>query len=278
MTQQFFTVLTNVGAAALANSISLGQDLAITSFAVGDGGGAAYSPTVEQLKAATDLVNKTYSGAVNELKKDPDNPARFYIEGVVPVDKGGWTVREAGWYLANGELFAITKFPPSYKSVPADGAATELPVRTYIATGAVDNVVLKIDPTIVMASRSYVDSEIAKQKVVADAALAAHVHKSLLKNPQNNHLVVNGAEHQTFVFDDGVTKNINVDVSKLSVGNVIELQKNAAAGRLDITRTDGLIDVRGGIAEANHYLPEGKVGTLFFECIAVGKLLFKGGY
>lgn len=169
MTQQFFTVLTNVGAAALANSISLGQDLAITSFAVGDGGGAAYAPTVEQLKKATDLVNKTYTGAVNELNKDPDNSARFYIEGIVPVDKGGWTVREAGWYLANGELFAITKFPPSYKTLPADGAATELPVRTYIATGAADNIVLKIDPTIVIATRSYIDSKFKDVEVSSNA-------------------------------------------------------------------------------------------------------------
>lgn len=166
MTQKYFTVLTNVGAAALSNAIALGRDLKIATFSVGDGGSADYDPTVEQLKAAVDLVNKNYTGGVNELKQDENNPARFYIEGIVPVDVGGFTVREAAWYLDNGTLFAITKFPPSYKTIPADGAATELPVRTYIATGAVDNIVLKIDPTVVMATRSYVD--VRTQQIITE--------------------------------------------------------------------------------------------------------------
>tara|TARA_R110002033_G_scaffold171199_1_gene218070 strand:+ start:35018 stop:35854 length:837 start_codon:yes stop_codon:yes gene_type:complete len=276
MTQQFFTVLTNVGAAALANSIALGQDLAITTFAVGDGGGAAYAPTVEQLKASTALVNKTYSGGVNELKSDPDNPARFYIEGVVPVAEGGWTVREAGWFLSNGEMFAVTKFPPSYKSVPADGAATELPVRTYIATGAVDNVVLKIDPTIVMASRSYVDSAVAGLKSETESALASHVHKTLIINPVTNTVIVAGAQHQTIVYDDGTSKILKIDGSKLNVGDVIEVQKSALAGRIDITNTSGNIEISSGVSEASHYYPSGKTAILFFECVGANKIKYKG--
>ncbi|MGI2125686.1 phage tail protein [Shewanella oncorhynchi] len=154
---QFFTILTRSGAAALANGMALGQAVHITSFQVGDGGGAAYEPTLEQLKASTALVNPVYTGAINELKQDPENPARYYIEGVVPVNKGGWTVREVGWFLENGEMFAVTKFPPSYKSVPADGAATELPIRTYLAIGSDANVTLKIDPTVVLATREFVE-------------------------------------------------------------------------------------------------------------------------
>ncbi|UTZ44716.1 hypothetical protein HB764_25600 (plasmid) [Vibrio campbellii] len=73
------------------------------------------------------------------------------------MDVGGFTVREAGWYLKNGDLFAITKYPASYKTVPSSGAATELPIRTYLATGAVENIQLKIDPTVVFATRSYVE-------------------------------------------------------------------------------------------------------------------------
>jgi len=264
MTQQFFTVLTNVGAAALANSIALGQDLAITTFAVGDGGGAAYAPTVEQLKASTALVNKTYSGGVNELKSDPDNPARFYIEGVVPVAEGGWTVREAGWFLSNGEMFAVTKFPPSYKSVPSDGAATELPVRTYIATGAVANIILKIDPTIVMASRKYVDQSLSRLP-----------HKLNL-NPVS-HVCSGKSQREVVIFDQGQSASITLNAEKLQVGDVIEVRKRKKSGRIDIFGTVN-IDVPDGVAELNHWLPEGKAGTLIFECVGVNQLQYVGGY
>jgi hypothetical protein len=271
---QFFTILTLSGAAALANSMALGQSLNITSFQVGDGGGAAYAPTLEQLKASSSLVNTVYTGAINELRQDPENPSRYYIEGVVPVNKGGWTVREVGWFLDNGDMFAVTKFPPSYKSIPADGASTELPIRTYLAIGSDANVTLKIDPTVVLATRDFVENKI----IALEQTLASHSHKSLMRNPVNNHLLSKGAVHQVFIFDDGTSKNLNVKAAELSIGDVLELQKIAAAGRLDITRTDGLIDVRGGVSEANHHLPDGKVGTLLFECIGVGKLLYKGGY
>ncbi|SUI93667.1 MULTISPECIES: phage tail protein [Shewanella] len=177
---QFFTILTRSGAAALANGMALGQAVHITSFQVGDGGGAAYEPTLEQLKASTALVNPVYTGAINELKQDPENPARYYIEGVVPVNKGGWTVREVGWFLENGEMFAVTKFPPSYKSIPADGAATELPIRTYLAIGSDANVTLKIDPTVVLATREFVEQkfglvDVDKHKVAVTTNNALHV-------------------------------------------------------------------------------------------------------
>ncbi|UTZ44640.1 phage tail protein (plasmid) [Vibrio campbellii] len=83
MTQQYFTVLTDIGAAALANSIALGRDIDISTFAVGDGGGPTYDPTVEDLKSATDLINKRYVGAIHQLHPDPDHPEQFFIEGVV---------------------------------------------------------------------------------------------------------------------------------------------------------------------------------------------------
>lgn len=157
MTQQFYTVLTHTGAAVLANASALGQGIKLTEFAVGDGGGATFNPELDTLKNLSVLTNEVYRGAINELKVDPDNPARYYAEGIVPVSVGGWTVREAGWFLDDGTLFAVTKYPPSYKSIPADGVATELPVRTYIATGSSNNVELKIDPTVVLATREYAE-------------------------------------------------------------------------------------------------------------------------
>ena len=168
MTQKYYTTLTETGSTALTNATVQGNALSITHFAVGDGGSAAYNPSVDTLKQATSLENEIYRGTVNNLKVDENNHTRYYIEGVVPVSEGGWTVREVGWFLDDGTLFAITKFPPSYKSQPEDGAATELPIRTYLATGSADNLQLKIDPTVVIASRSFVADTINELKTAAN--------------------------------------------------------------------------------------------------------------
>tara|TARA_R110002033_G_scaffold166332_2_gene204965 strand:+ start:14855 stop:15676 length:822 start_codon:yes stop_codon:yes gene_type:complete len=269
---QFFTILTLSGAAALANGMALGQAINITTFKVGDGGGSAYDPTIEQLKASTALVNPVYTGAINELQQDSDNLARYYVEGVVPVNIGGWTVREVGWFLENGEMFAVTKFPPSYKSIPADGAATELPIRTYLAIGSDTNVTLKIDPTVVLATRNFVNHEVS----TLEAALASHVHKTLIRNPATNLLIVAGPQHQTIVYDDGISKTLKIDGSKLNVGDVIEVQKSALLGRIDITNIAGIIELSSTMTESSHYYPEGKTATLFFECIGANKLKYKG--
>lgn len=182
---QYYTILTNIGAAALANATALGQPISITQFAVGDGGGADYDPDITDLKTSEALVNEVYRGAVNQLSVNPDNPASYYIEGVVPVEIGGWTAREVGWFLSDGRLFAITKLPPSYKTVPADGAATELPIRTYLAIGSDANVTLKIDPTVVLATRKYVDDSHRYISVTANTVASTgklhifHAHADL---------------------------------------------------------------------------------------------------
>ncbi|MCY7297560.1 phage tail-collar fiber domain-containing protein, partial [Alteromonas sp. a30] len=67
MTQQFFTIVTDIGAAADANAKALGQHLQLTHFAVGDGGGADFAPDVETLKKATSLTNEVFRGPINEL-------------------------------------------------------------------------------------------------------------------------------------------------------------------------------------------------------------------
>ncbi|MET1433170.1 phage tail protein, partial [Yersinia enterocolitica] len=44
MTARFFALLTNIGAAKLANATALGTRLEITHMAVGDGGGTLPTP------------------------------------------------------------------------------------------------------------------------------------------------------------------------------------------------------------------------------------------
>lgn len=215
---QFYTVLTNVGAAALANAKALGQDLPITHFAVGTGGGADFAPSVETVKAHTSLVQESHRGAINELKVDPNNPARYYAEGIVPLSVGGFTIREAGWFLSDGTLFAYTVYPPSYKTLLADGVATEVPIRTYIAIGSADNVTLKIDPTVVLATRSYVDQ-------------ASDYHP--VTQP-----ITASARGRYFIAAEGITITLPA-VQTLTPGIMIVLRRALGVEAVTLITTDG---------------------------------------
>lgn len=240
MSQQYFTTLTEVGAAALSNAISLGRPVVLKEFSVGDGGGASYDPTVEELKKSNSLQNETYRGGINEINVDPDNSSRFFAEGVVPVDVGGWTVREAGWWLDSGILFAVTKFPPSYKSIPSDGAATELPIRTYIATGAVDDVELKIDPTVVLATRGYVDRSFLT--VAISEAGEGVVNK--------NHVFMEHCELQLPPGENGDSLTVSVDLSvNLNMGQCRVLPP---AGERILAK-NGLVDAANFIVANREY-------------------------
>ena len=54
MAEQFYTILTNTGKAKIANSVTLGTKVNLTTLKVGDSNGAYYNPSESQ----TDLVHR----------------------------------------------------------------------------------------------------------------------------------------------------------------------------------------------------------------------------
>lgn len=216
MTQKYFTILTQAGLAAIVNSVALGQNLALNEFVVGDGGGIGFDPDVETAKTYESIQNEVYRGAINELKVDPNNSSRYYIEGVVPLNSGGWTVREAAWYLESGEMFAYTKYPPSYKTIPADGVATELPIQTYVAVGVMDGIELKIDPTVVLATRSFVENSFDFIEVTGDSE----------NDGQKEHVFTNHGYLQLKAVNNGKSIDIIVDES-VDLSGVLECRVKA---------------------------------------------------
>ncbi len=121
--------------------------------ALGAINGAAYDPVERQ----TALKNEVWRGQVNQLYVHADNPNWLVIEAVVPEDTGGWFVREVGLFDADGNLIAVGKYPVTYKPVLASGSAKDLYIRMILEISNTADVVLKIDPAIVLASRKYVD-------------------------------------------------------------------------------------------------------------------------
>lgn len=158
----YFTILTTIGQAKIANAVALGKQIQLTEMALGDGNGNPTTPSQSQ----TGLVRQVYRAQLNQLSVDPSNPNYVVAELVVPTDVGGWTVREMGLYDVDGNLIAVGNFPDTYKPVLTEGASRDLVVRCIIEVSNSSVVQLKVDPSVVLASRSWVVSTfLARSKV-----------------------------------------------------------------------------------------------------------------
>ena len=192
---QFFAILTAVGEAKQANADALGIPWKLTHLGVGDANGT--DPIPDRLQ--TRLLNERRRAPLNQLKIDPANPAVLIAEQVIPADVGGWWVREIGLYDEAGDLVAIANCAPSFKPVLSQGSGRTQIVRMNFIVSSVGNVVLKIDPSVVLATREYVDSSII-------AVLPANkVAGTFTKVTINNRGVVQSGSNPTTLAGYGIT-------------------------------------------------------------------------
>lgn len=171
MSAKFYTLLTDIGAAKLASAAALGVPLKITHMAVGSGGGALPTPNAQQ----TALVTEERRAALNMLYIDPQNSSQIIAEQVIPENEGGWWIREVGLFDETGALIAVGNCPESYKPKLAEGSGRTQTVRMVLITSSTDNITLKIDPAVVLATRKYVDDKVLELKVYVDDLMAKHL-------------------------------------------------------------------------------------------------------
>lgn len=167
---QFYTLLTDVGQAKLANAIALGQTIEITELAVGDGNGTLPPPD----STATALVNEVRRAPINTSITDPDNPNWIVVEQVLPPDVGGWTVREIGIFDVDGDMIGVGNYPETYKPVLSEGSSRTQTVRFVLEVSDTAAVTLKVDPSVVLATRQYVDDGDTATAQAAATALQQH--------------------------------------------------------------------------------------------------------
>ena len=171
MSTKFYTLLTDIGAAKLASAAALGVPLKITHMAVGDGGGVLPTPDAKQ----TALVNEKRRAALNMLYIDPQNSSQIIAEQVIPENEGGWWIREVGLFDESGALIAVGNCPESYKPQLAEGSGRTQTVRMVLITSSTDNIILKIDPAVVLATRKYVDDKVLELKLYVDDQMRNHI-------------------------------------------------------------------------------------------------------
>ncbi|HEI2547331.1 TPA: tail fiber protein [Escherichia coli] len=156
MDNEFYTLLTDRGMAKIANALADKKQLHLQKMAVGDSGGQYYEPTVRQTK----LRHEVWRGDLNTLTVAPNNPNWLIAELVLPENIGGWYVREVGVFDTDGELIAIGKFPESYKPLLPGGSGKQVCIRLIMEVSNTAAVTLTVDPSIVLATRDYVDSQL----------------------------------------------------------------------------------------------------------------------
>ncbi|MGW8465809.1 phage tail-collar fiber domain-containing protein [Pseudomonas sp. CLCA07] len=170
-TSQFFAILTAVGEAKHANAIAMGLDWMFTEMGLGDANGT--DPIPDRLQ--TQLINEWRRAPLNQIRVDPANPNTVITEQIIPPEVGGEWIREIGLYDVDGDLVAVANCAPSYKPLLAQGTGKTQVVRMNFIVSSSANIVLKIDPAVVLATREYVDLAISEALAKLDAKQSARV-------------------------------------------------------------------------------------------------------
>ncbi|EIS9525861.1 phage tail protein [Clostridioides difficile] len=146
--QQYFTLVTDVGKAAIANASITGEKVDFAKIKVGDGGGSSYTPTESQ----TALKNVVWESTLEHAQADKDNPNWVVIQKFIPGDVGGFEIREVGLFDSKDQLLAISSYPTTYKPTVDSGTVKELLIKVILVVSNVANINLKVDPTVMLAT------------------------------------------------------------------------------------------------------------------------------
>ena len=168
---QFQAILTAVGEAKQANADALGIPWTFAQMAVGDANGA--DPFPDRLQ--TKLINERRRAPLNQLKPDPKNPGIIIAEQIIPESVGGFWIREIGLYDQDGDLVAVANCPGTFKPLLAQGSGRTQIIRMNLIVSSIANIVLKIDPAIVLATREYVDTSVIEVLAKADTKQSVRV-------------------------------------------------------------------------------------------------------
>ncbi|WP_231165477.1 phage tail protein [Clostridium botulinum] len=158
--QQFYTLITNVGQAKLANATALGTKVNFAKLQIGDG--KDYNPN----EAQENLKHKVWEGSINSITTDSKNPNWIVIQTLIPASVGGFSINEVGVLDDEGNMLIVSKYPETYKPKLENGSGKDLTIKLVIQVSNTDSVTLKIDPSITIATKE--DIKNAEKQIVSN--------------------------------------------------------------------------------------------------------------
>lgn len=160
---RFGAIVTDLGNIAMANAYLTNQLVPPAYFAVGDGGGAAYTPSSNQ----TALRGEVWRGRISYVEQDTEQPNKLRFYSAIPAVAGPFIIREMAIYNENGLMIAVCNTPTLEKPVIDSGAVLDMSVGMTIVVDHPETLTkLEVDPKVILLSRTDLNRH--------DGALDAH--------------------------------------------------------------------------------------------------------
>ena len=137
-----------IAAAANAGSPSFG----INEFVVGQGVDVDFSQRLDKQV----LVSKRYQGSVESVSSTAI-AGQYEVTCIVPIDQGGWTIREFGLIDNDGDLIWVGQLPNVEKPAANSTAAVDYRIKAVIDIDNPD-VTLVVDGNVFIASKDWVSN------------------------------------------------------------------------------------------------------------------------
>ncbi|EFN0380912.1 phage tail protein [Campylobacter coli] len=184
---EYYTILTKIGIAKFIAARASGNGVNLKSFKLSS---KVILPS-EEMQSLEEIV---YEANISSKSVDESNPNYINLMCYVPSDIGGFEINAIGVYDEVGDLLAVGNLPRTYKPILKEGSAKELMIKIVMELSNAEEVILKLDPSVIMASRDYVDAikielelkiETLKEELKAlintkeDKGVAANLDKAL---------------------------------------------------------------------------------------------------
>ena len=130
----YYALVTTTGLAKLAE-LPVGGTLTLTHMAFGNS-------TIDPTEDMTALHSEQHRCALLNVEVEATNPNNLAAEAVIDSTVGGFWIREVGIYDEDGDLFAVGKYPATYKPETTEGTVKELGVRMILAVSNAEDVIV----------------------------------------------------------------------------------------------------------------------------------------
>lgn len=153
------SIHTATGLALMADAETSGIPIILTEIAVGDGNGNPV--TLDMItEDRTSLYREVYRGSINRVYPDENDPLLRYAELVIPVEEGGFTIREVGVFTGDGDMYVVGNIPETYKPEEADGSFSDTVIKVAFRVTNADVLTLVIDPSAITVTQSWIENNV----------------------------------------------------------------------------------------------------------------------